>query len=58
MPFDKHPDSETLVQADKRIKALKQQAHVLAHSVETVRQQTLAQSKPVRISTQSVTAHS
>ncbi|HEY3323685.1 MAG TPA: ATP-binding protein [Planctomycetota bacterium] len=44
MSLDKHPDSATPVQSDKSIAALKQQAEVLARSVEAVRQQTLAQS--------------
>jgi signal transduction histidine kinase len=44
MSVDKHADSETPIQTDLRIEALKQQAQVLARSVETVRQETLIQS--------------
>jgi signal transduction histidine kinase len=44
MNIQKPADSETPMRSDKKIEALEQQARDLARSVETVRQQTLAQS--------------
>ena len=44
MPLRKPSDMETLIQSDKKIEALEQQARDLARSVERARQQTLAQS--------------
>jgi two-component system, cell cycle sensor histidine kinase and response regulator CckA len=44
MSFQMPAGSETLIQSDKKIETLEQQARELALSVETVRQQTLSQS--------------